>query len=83
MTRIRAKDVILLVSLLSFSALGHWYLSIADSPFDKCLQKADKKAEDCKLFSRDDEACEATRDYDYEGCEISRDVGFGPTGILR
>ena len=45
MTSIRAKDVILLVSLLSFSALGHWYLSIADSPFDKCLQKADKKAE--------------------------------------
>ena len=83
MTSIRAKDVILLVSLLSLLALGIWYLNNADSPFDKCLQKADKKMEDCKLFNRDHEACEATRDYDYEGCEISRDVGFGPTGILR
>ena len=83
MNCIRAKDIMLLVSLLSFSALGIWYLRIADSPFDKCLQEADKKMEECALFSPDDEAGEATRDYDYEGCEINRDVGLGPTGILR
>ena len=78
MNCIRAKDIMLLVSLLSFSALGIWYLSVSDSPFDKCLQEADKKMEECALFSPDDEACEAQHIYDYEGCEISRDVGFGP-----
>ena len=83
MNCIRAKDIMLLVSLLSFSALGIWYLRIADSPFDKCLQEADKKMEECALFSPDDQACEAQHIYDYEGCEISRDVGFGRPGILR
>jgi hypothetical protein len=42
-TGIRAKDITLLASLLGFSALGVWYLSVSDSPFDKCLQEADKK----------------------------------------
>jgi hypothetical protein len=81
MNCIRAKNIILLVSLLSFSALGIWYLRIADSPFDKCLQEADKKMEECALFSPDDEACEAQHIYDYEGCEIARDVGLGPISI--
>ena len=81
MNCIRAKDIMLLVSLLSFSALGIWYLRIADSPFDKCLQEADKKMEECALFSPDDEACEAQHIYDYEGCEIARDVGLGPISI--
>jgi hypothetical protein len=83
MNSIRAKDIILLASLLGFSAVCIWYLSVSDSPFDKCLREADKKMEECALFSPDDEACEAQHIYDYEGCEISRDVGFGPTGILR
>jgi hypothetical protein len=43
MTSIRAKDITLLESLLGFSSLGVWYLSVSDSPFDKCLQEADKK----------------------------------------
>ena len=81
MNCIRAKDIMLLVSLLSFSALGIWYLRIADSPIDKCLQEADKKMEECALFSPDDEACEAQHIYDYEGCEIARDVGLGPISI--
>ena len=37
MSSIRAKDITLLASLLGFSALGAWYLSVSDSPFDKCL----------------------------------------------
>ena len=80
-TGIRAKDITLLASLLGFSALGVWYLSVSDSPFDKCLQEADKKMEECALFSPDDEACDAQHAYDYEGCKIARDVGFGPRSI--
>ena len=78
MTTARAKDIILLASLVGFSAVGIWYLSVSDSPFDKCLQEADKKMEECALLNPNDEACEAQHIYDYEGCEISRDVGFGP-----
>jgi len=37
--------------------------------------------EECALFSPDDEACEAQHIYDYEGCEIARDVGLGPISI--
>ena len=81
MTTTRAKEIILLASLLGFSALGLEYLSVSDSPFDKCLQEADKKMEECALFSPDDEACEAQHIYDYEGCEIARDVGLGPISI--
>ena len=81
MNSIRAKDIILLASLLGFSAVCIWYLSVSDSPFDKCLQEADKKMEECALFSPDDEACEAQHIYDYEGCENARDVGLGPISI--
>ena len=81
MTSIRAKDITLLASLLGFSALGVWYLSVSDSPFDKCLQEADKKMEEGALFSPDDEACDAQHAYDYEGCKIARDVEFGPRSI--
>ena len=83
MTRIRAKDVILLASLLGFSALCIWYLSVSDSPFDKCLQEADKKMDECALFSPDNETCENQHIYDYEGCEIARDAGFAPILIPR
>lgn len=78
MTTARAKEIILLAGLVGFSALGLEYLSVSESPFDKCLQRADQKMEECALLNPNDEACEAQHIYDYEGCEISRDVGFGP-----
>lgn len=81
MTSIRAKDIILLASLLGFSGLGIWHLNTSDSTLEKCLQEADRKREECVLLNPNDEACEAQRVYDYEGCDISDSVGFG--GTLR
>ena len=81
MATARAKEIILLAGLVGFSALGLEYLSVSESPFDKCLQRADQKMEECALLNPNDEACEAQHIYDYEGCENARDVGLGPISI--